>query len=39
MFAINVVVYAGNTYVPFRTGLPGCLNSCCNRFMDINCDF
>jgi hypothetical protein len=35
MFAINRVVHVGNTYI----GLPGCVNSCCNRFMDINCDF
>jgi hypothetical protein len=32
MFAINGVVHVGNTYVRLHTGLPGCLNSCCNRF-------
>jgi hypothetical protein len=32
MFAINGVDRLGNTYVLLHTGLPGCLNSCCNRF-------
>jgi hypothetical protein len=32
MFAINEVVHVGNIYIRFHTGLPGCLNSCCNRF-------
>lgn len=32
MFSINGVVYVGNTYVRLHKSLPGCLNSCCNRF-------
>lgn len=36
IFAINVVVTAENAYV-LHIGLPGCVNSCCNGFIDFNC--
>ena len=39
MFAVYGVVLATNSFYVLYIGFCGCVNLCCNGFMDINSDF
>lgn len=39
MFRAYDVVLAANVFCVLPIGLCGCVNLCCNGFMDINSDF